>query len=415
MKIVHIITRMILGGAQENTLLTCEALHARGHRVTLITGPSYGPEGKLLDRARRGGFEILEVECLRREINPFHDVPGYFRLKDILRKLDPDIVHTHSAKGGVLGRWAAYDLRRDSARGCCTLTEVMNQSRADLCGRPRIVHTIHGLSFHPYQASWKNALYIAVERAAGRRTDCFISVAEAMTKQSLRGGIGRAEQYVKIFSGLETEHFLRRPSPEEIAGIRKEYRIAADAVVIVTVARLAELKGHEYIIESAKELASRHPKVIWLFVGDGYLRKEVEQHIARAGLSERFRLTGLVPPERVGPILHASDILAHCSLREGLARALPQALLCGKPAISFDVDGAGEVVISNQTGFLIPPQDVAALTAAQKELIENEPLRRQMGEAGKQLCQQEFDSRVMADRIERVYRSFPGLSGGSHE
>ncbi|MBN1844168.1 MAG: glycosyltransferase family 4 protein [Sedimentisphaerales bacterium] len=404
MKIVHVITRLILGGAQENTLLTCEGLHARGHEVTLITGPALGPEGQLLDRAGRGGYGLIVIGSLRRAIHPLRDLSAYGRLKKHLARLDPDIVHTHSAKAGILGRRAAYLLRQRRAASCCGRVSRVQAARLATCGRPRIVHTIHGLAFHPYQSGLLNRGYIAAERWAARRTDVLICVAQAMTDQSLAAGVGQPGQYTRVLSGLETEMFLRGPAPERLSQIRRELDIPAEAVVLVKVARLFDLKGHEYVIEAARRVVSEQRNVVWLFVGDGSRRAALERQIAAAGLRDHFRLVGLVPPERVAELLHASDILVHCSLREGLARALPQALLCGRPVISFDVDGAREVVLDNQTGFLVPPRDIDALAAAQLRLIGDPDLRRRLGQAGRELCRDQFDHRRMVDRIERIYQ-----------
>jgi len=410
-KIVHIITRLILGGAQENTLLTCEGLHQRGHEVALITGPPLGPEGQLMDRAQAGGYRVMELDSLRRAINPFHDIPAYRRLKKLLTELDPDIVHTHSAKAGILGRRAAYALRQKSVAACCSALRKFREAQLANCGRPRIIHTIHGLAFHPYQSGLINRTYIAFERKAARQTDAIISVAQAMTDQARAMGIGRPGQYTKIFSGLEMEQYLNIPAQSDPAALRAELDIPSDAVVIATVARLFYLKGHEYIIESAREIVQEHPNVIWLFIGDGKLRNQFEQQIAAQNLTEYFRFTGLVPPERVAQWLHASDILVHCSLREGLARALPQALLCSKPVISFDVDGAREVIRDDQTGYLIAPQDIAALTQAQKKLIADAELRTRLGQNGREFCRREFDHNLMVDRIEQLYQEQSTLLG----
>ena len=143
----------------------------------------------------------------------------------------------------------------------------------------------------------------------------------------------------------------------------------------------------------------------WLFVGDGHLSGQVNRQIEAAGLDQRIRLTGLVPPERVADLLHASDILVHCSLREGLARALPQAMLCGKPVVCYDLDGAPEVVIDDKTGYLVPPDDIDALVEAQEKLIADQDLRRRLGQTGKDFCSKEFVSQLMVDRVERVYQS----------
>jgi len=396
---------MILGGAQENTLLTCRGLHDRGHDVTLITGPALGPEGQLTDQAGAGGYRLIELDCLRRAINPFHDLSSYYKLKKLLAQLAPDIVHTHSAKAGILGRYAGAAIRKKTLRACCASMEKFRQAQLNTCARPRIIHTIHGLAFHRYQSSFINRFYIAIERAAAGCTDAFISVADAMTRQAVAVGIGRGEQFTRIFSGLETENYINPPTPEKIAQIRSELNIPPDAIVITTVARLFHLKGHQYIIESAGRIADRHKNVIWLFVGDGKLRSQLENQIAAANLQDRFRLIGLVPPVRVGELLGASDILVHCSLREGLARALPQALLCAKPVVSFDVDGAAEVVVNNKTGFLIAPEDISALTAAQEKLITDTDLRVKLGQTGRDLCRQQFDHNLMVDRIEALYKS----------
>ncbi len=405
MKVVHVITRLILGGAQENTILTCEGLHRRGHEVTLISGPTTGPEGQLVERARAGGYRFMEIRELVRAIRPVADLRAYGHLKRLLRQLDPDIVHTHSAKGGILGRYAAWAVRQQNVKACCGRVERVERAKAAQRGRPGVVHTIHGLAFHPYQSDILNKPYIIAERAAARRCDVLISVAQAMTDQALTAGIGREEQYVKIFSGMEIEQYLSAPSEQKRNTIRRELVLPEDAVVIATVARLFALKGHEYIIESARQLARQHPQVYWLFIGNGSWRQRIEGQITAAGLSERFRLTGLVPPERIGPLLHASDILVHCSLREGLARALPQALLCGKPVVSFDVDGAREVVRDDETGYLVPPKDTGALVTALERLINDSTARQRMGQAGRQFCRKEFDHKVMVDRIERVYES----------
>ncbi|MHC5074346.1 MAG: glycosyltransferase, partial [Planctomycetota bacterium] len=153
--------------------------------------------------------------------------------------------------------------------------------------------------------------------------------------------------------------------------------------MLVTIARLFMLKGHEYILESAKELSKRYPKVVWLFVGDGNLSDKIKQQVWDMKLQNRIKFTGLLPPSQIPLAIHSSDILVHCSLREGLARTLPQAMLCGKPAISFDVDGAKEVVNEN-TGRLIEPENIQPLTDACSELIEDKELREKLGQQGRE-------------------------------
>lgn len=378
MNVVHFITRLIIGGAQENTLLTVEDQHRdHGDNVSLITGPGLGPEGSLEDRARAGGYPLHLLPRLYRHIAPADDWASYREFVRLLRQIKPDIVHTHSGKAGILGRAAAAKLRIP------------------------VVHTIHGPSFFreqnivPYQA------YLRAERWAGRRTDRFISVCDAMTNQYVAARIAPRERFVTIYSGMEVEPFLKPPRPP--AEVRSELAIPQDAIVIGKIARLFPLKGHEFVLEVAPQLVERHPNVIFLFVGDGILRAEYERQIARAGLADHFRFAGLVPPTRVPQLVNAMDVVVHTSLREGLARVLPQGLIAGKPVVSYDIDGAREVCITGQTGFLLPPKSTVELADALSQLVADPALRIRLGETGRSRFTEVFRHQTMTRRIREVY------------
>ncbi len=383
MRICHVITRMILGGAMENTLLTCEGLDARGHDVTLITGPALGPEGELLSRARQAGYRLIVLDEMRREIHPLRDRKTARRLEKLFTELRPEIMHSHASKAGILARKAAGKFQGI-----------------------RVVHTIHGLPYHPYQSAWLNRLYISLEKRAAKRSDALISVADAMTAQALAAGVGKAEQYTTIYSGMVVDRFTRKPPLSR--DWRESLRIPPGGTVVMQVSRIAPLKGHDFLLDAATRIAD--PGVVFCFVGDGPWRSRIEAEISRRQLTDRFRLTGLVDPEQIPALLHAADIVAHCSLREGLARAIPQALLAGKPVISFDVDGAGEVV-DHDTGILLPPKDIDGLVAAIETLAEHPQLRDRLGQAGRQRCSEMFDHNHMVDRIEQLYRELPGSTG----
>ena len=375
MNICHVITRLIVGGAQENTLLTCEGLRARGHEVTLVTGPALGPEGEMMDRAEGGGYRVIVLDAMRREISPRRDLAARRALVRALGELRPDVMHSHSSKAGILARGAAAGI-----------------------GGMKIVHTIHGLAFHRRESWWRNRLYAALERGAARRTDALISVADAMTAQAMSAGVGRAEQYTTIYSGIEVEPFLSRPPQAD--ELRAAMRLPAEAVLVTQVSRLAELKGHEFILAAAERIAD--PRVHFCFVGDGRRRGHIEADIARRGLTGRVHLTGLLAPGQIPAVMHATDVLVHCSLREGLARALPQAMLAARAVVSFDVDGAREVVDSD-TGILLDPGDVGGLALAVETLAGSPALRDRLGQAGRRRCREMFDHNRMVERIEQVY------------
>lgn len=386
MKIVHIITRLILGGAQENTLITCEELAKRGHDVTLITGPAIGAEGELFTKASKEGYQVKVVDQMVREINPAKDFIAYHKIKKLLKQIKPDIVHTHSAKAGILGRYAA-----DSLLGKFGKEDT-----------PAIVHTNHGNSFGPYNSWLKNKLFISIEKTAAKRTDAFISVADAVAEEALAAKIGQPENYTTAYSAIEQQQYLREYSEQEISGFRRRFGISEQAVVLITIARLAELKGHEYIIESAKQLSEKFNNCVWLMVGDGNKADEIKDNIKLSSQRYNFIFTGLLSPDEIPLALHSSDILVHTSMREGLARVLPQAMLCDIPAISFDISGAREVVNQN-TGRLIKPEDTNALTQACEELISSEELRVRLGKGGKEFIIEKFKPETMVDTIENVY------------
>jgi len=388
MRIVHIITRMIVGGAQENTLLCCQDLmRLYGDEVLLVTGPALGPEGDLLTETPEHGVPVELVGSLRREIHPWRDVVAYRQIRRILSRFRPDVVHTHSAKAGVLGRSAAWAL-----------------------AVPAIVHTVHGAPFHPYQPGWVRALFRQCERYAARRCHRLISVADAMTQLLVEAHVAPREKFVTIYSGMDVQPFLQ--ANQKRLETRTALGFGDQHVVIGKIARLFQLKGHADVVEAAAAVIRRFPHVRFLFVGDGVLRPDIERQIARAGLTPYFVFTGLVPPSRIADLIGAMDILVHASLREGLARALPQALLAGKPVVSYDIDGAREVVIPGQTGYLIRPGDVQGLVEALSTLVGNERLRQGLGEQGRSLCRQRFDHVAMTAAIRREYQRL--LPQGPH-
>jgi glycosyltransferase involved in cell wall biosynthesis len=384
MRVAHLITRMIIGGAQENTLYNCEDLiRLYGDDVLLVTGPALGPEGDLLGQGRGGGVPIRLVPQLRRAIDPWRDVAGYRELKRVLREFQPDVVHTHSAKAGFLGRLAAWSLRV-----------------------PAIVHTVHGAPFHPYQNAAARNLFRWCEWYAARRCHALISVADAMTDLMVNSGVAPREKFTTIYSGMDVEPFLH--ADEHRQRVRRELGFEPQHVVVGKIARLFHLKGHEDVIRAAAEVVPSQPQVRFLLVGDGILRDKLQRMIDEAGMHDRFRFTGLVPPSRIPELIGAMDILVHASLREGLARALPQALIAGKPVVSYDIDGAREVCIDGETGFLVPPRDWQGLVEPLRRLSQDESLRGRLGAEGRRRFTDRFRHETMTRRIRELYQRLLG-------
>jgi glycosyltransferase involved in cell wall biosynthesis len=387
MRIAHVITRMIVGGAQENTLLNCQDLiRDYGDEVLLITGPALGPEGDLLKQGRGGEVPLAMVDSLRRAIHPWRDWQAYREIKRILREFKPDVVHTHSAKAGILGRLAAWSLKV-----------------------PAIVHTIHGAPFGPYDRWPVRKFYQACERYAARRCHHLISVADAMTDLMVNANVAPREKFATIYSGMDVEPFLQANDTREET--RRDLGFEPQHVVVGKIARLFHLKGHADVIAAAAQIRDRCPDVRYLFVGDGILREELQKQIDDAGMHDLFRFTGLVPPTRIPALIGAMDILVHASLREGLARALPQALIAGKPAVSYDVDGAREVCIDGETGFLARPRHVQDLCQPLIRLSEDAALRSRLGEEGRRRFADQFRHETMTRRIRQLYQKLLARQG----
>jgi glycosyltransferase involved in cell wall biosynthesis len=370
---------MILGGAQENTLLSCEGSMRRyGAEVLLITGPALGPEGSLLERARAGGVPLEIVPELRRSIHPWRDLRSYWKIKKLLGQFRPDVAHTHSAKGGILGRAAAAKL-----------------------GVPAIVHTVHGAPFHPHQNAVAREFSRRCERWAARRCHALVSVSDAMTDLMVENHIAPREKFTTIYSGLEIEPLLAADSKR--AAVRTELGYGPEHFVIGKIARLFNLKGHEYLVRAAPAIVAAWPNARFLLVGDGALRKRIESQVAAIGLTDRFKFLGLVAPERIPELIAAMDVVVHASLREGLARTLAQALLVGRPVVSYDIDGAREVVIHGETGYLLPPKSVDDLVQAMSRLAADPALRARMGLTGRRQFADRFRHERMVDELHRLY------------
>ncbi len=380
-RVLHIITRMILGGAQENTLLTCIGLQETyGYDVTLLTGPAIGPEGELIGKAKASGLKTIILPEMRRELSPRLDPKAFVQTLRCIREFRPHIVHTHSSKAGIIGRIAARAARV-----------------------PVIIHTIHGLPFHPYQAGWRNKLYIELEKIGALCSDHIICVADAMKQKAIAAGVGSKGQYSVIYSGMEIQPYLA--SFEERSKWRRRLGLSESERVITKIARLFHLKGHKYLLKAAPAVIKACPNVKFLLVGDGILREHLEMQARKLGISDSFIFTGLVPPTDIPGIIAASDIIAHASLREGLPRVVVQAFLGAKPVVCFDCDGAPEVVYDDATGYLVTPGAVDHLAEALVKLADNPEKAAAMGKNGQEFCLEKFSDKKMVRDIANLYSS----------
>ncbi len=386
MRVTHIITRLVVGGAQENTLSTIRGLLTKPElEVKLISGPTLGPEGSLEPETVKIPGLLTIVPELVRPVHPLNDFLALCKLEKILREQKPDLVHTHSGKAGILGRLAA--------------------KRA---GVPIIVHHIHGPSFGNFQGALANFIFTAAERHAAKVSDHFFCSASAMTKLYLAAGIGQPAMFTRIFSGFNLEPFANATND---LTLRQQLGLDASHFIIGKIARIFRLKGHADLVTAFAKILPQVPHARLLFVGDGVLRGEIENQIQALGLAGKVIFTGLVRPAEVARYVGIMDCLAHLSYREALSRALPQALAAGKPVVAYDFDGADEICLENQTGFVVRTGDTAAAAEKLLRLAREPELRKTFGRAGSAFVQQNFSIKKMVADQYAVYQQLAAQRG----
>lgn len=373
--VLHIITRLIVGGAQEATILTSDILDKSHWAVDVLSGPQTGSEGSLIEEIRMRGVSLSIEPSLVREINPVKDLLALIRLTRFVKRGRYTIVHTHSGKAGILGRWAAW-----------------------LAHTPINVHTVHGWGHQDRQHPMVRALYIILEKLTLPITDRLIAVSPLNIEKGLRDGIGRPEDYVVIRSGIELDRFGHLPVP------RSETRVALDippdAPVVGTVTRFSPQKAPLDFVEAVDIIAQSVPEAWFVMVGDGPLRPQVEALAAKLGLTKRLILTGL---RRDVPELMAEfDIFVLSSLWEGLPRVIPQAMATGLPIVATAIDGNVEAIEDGVNGLLVPPGQPEALAQAVIHLLRDPQMARRMGQAGRTRAD-EFGARKMVDDITNLY------------
>ncbi len=373
--VVHIITKLELGGAQQNTLFTIAHLDRGRFRAYLITNP----EGILVPEILTlKGVKTFFIPELIREINPLKDLRALFKIKKVLQVIkknhSPMIVHTHSSKAGILGRWGARFARADA-----------------------IIHTIHGFGFHDYQSLPLRSFLIFLEKITALITDMFIAVSKANIKKGVESGIFPKQKTTLIRSGIELKDFTA------IKGKRQEKKkslgVEPDLPLVTMIGCLKPQKAPLDYVEVAYQVLQQR-EARFILVGDGELREKVEKRAIRLGLGDRFKFLGW--RRDIPAILFATDIFVLTSLWEGLPRVLPQAMALGIPIVATDVDGTPEAVIHNVNGFVVKPRDTKAMAKKIIYLLDHPQEAKEMGREGKKMVR-EFDIRRMVREQENLY------------
>ena len=374
--VLQVITRLIVGGAQETVLSTAALLDKTRFHVEVLCGGQTGSEGSLIEEARALGIPLTILPDLVREINPWRDLRALLEIYRIIKNNRYVIVHTHSSKAGVLGRAAAW-----------------------LAGTPLIVHTVHGWSFHDYMSPLMRRIFLWLERRMAACTNALVVVSSHDMEKGLQEKIGKPEQYQRIRSAIAMEEFDPvRVSREQV---RQELGLPLDALVLGNVGRFSPQKNPLAWVRVASIVARHLPECHFLLVGDGPLRARVEERLVQEGIAERTILTGL--RRDVPRMLAAMDVFLLTSLWEGLPRVIPQALAMQVPVVAQRVGGVAEAILHNETGFLCDPGDLEEIAKWCVELLQNRHLRHEMGKRGRDYVLKEFHQQQMLRQLAALY------------
>jgi glycosyltransferase involved in cell wall biosynthesis len=384
-KIIHIITRLDKGGSAENTLLTVRGLDREIYDVILVRGLSVesnmtkdetGAVEKSVREAEREGVRVVTVPSIVRRVSLFCDLKAFFALIKILRHERPDILHTHTSKVGILGRWAAFFARV-----------------------PIIIHTPHGHVFWGYFNKRERSFYIILEKLTACITDKIIALTDQEKKDYLHFHIASEDKFSVVHSGINLGKFFN--TSVDSAGMKRELGIPEDNLVVGTAGRLTPIKGQKYLIEVARKIVDIRPDTTFVFLGDGELLNELKNIASRLGIEENVKFLGWRPD--VAEVMSVFDVFVLPSLNEGMGRVLVEAMALGKPIVASDVGGIPDLVIHGKNGYLVPVGDVEALAARIKELLDYPVKREEMGDTGRRYAAG-YSSVEMVKKIDQLYR-----------
>jgi glycosyltransferase involved in cell wall biosynthesis len=396
MKILHIITRLDKGGSAETVVYICEYFNKKeGYEIVLV----YGGETKVNLSCKN--YYIKE---LKRKISLVNDIIAFLKIYKIIKKEKPDIIHTHSSKAGIIGRLAAWLVRK------------INYKLKFF----RIIHTPHGHIFYGYYGKLKTLLFLFLERLTAKITDKLVALTEGEKNESLSFGVGKEQQWVIIPCGidynleLKVSNKLRDLSRNlRDSELKEKLGISKNSIVVGTVARLEPIKGIRYLVDAAKIILSLPssyllPSIYFIIVGDGSERKFLEEKVEKLGLKDKFIFTGM--RDDVAELMSIMDIYVQPSINEGMGKTIVLAELLGKPVVATNVQGIPSVVINNETGILVPPKDPQKLAEAIVKLINDKDLRIKMGENAKKWVYKivdeypQFSQQRMLFLLENLYK-----------
>jgi glycosyltransferase involved in cell wall biosynthesis len=380
------ITRLNIGGPAIHAILLTDALDDGAQfSSTLVTGTTAPHEGDMLDMAVARSVQPVVLPALGREISPLDDLVSLARMVQLMQRLRPDVVHTHMAKAGTVGRLAAR-----------------------ICGVPLIVHTYHGHVFHSYFSPAKTRLFVTIEKGLGLMTHRIIVLGEEQRAEIASLGVAPAEKLEPIRLGLELSPFLQAEAAR--GGLRRQLGIGEDIPLIGIVARLVPIKAHEVFFEAAKRVVSERPDARFVVVGDGERRAELEALVDRMGLRDSVMFLGWRRP--MTGVYADLDVVALTSRNEGSPVSLIEGMASARPVISTEVGGVPDVVVNGVTGLTVPSGDAKAMAAGILLLLRDRALADRLAAEGRRHVYPRYDSSRLVDEVRNLYvRELAGRRG----
>jgi glycosyltransferase involved in cell wall biosynthesis len=380
-KVLHLITHLAIGGASENVIASARGLPEFGYQSFLATGTlsdDCKKEGNLYDQLEGPFTSHIELS-LARPISPFKDLKALWRLYRFFKKHSFDVVHTHSAKAGFLGRVAAW-----------------------AANVPVVVHTVHGWSFHDFMPPYLKTVYVFLERLAAKISQVLVIVTVEDCKKGLQEKIGCKSQYRVIRSGIKFANFVE-VDPAMVLELKKELCIEAGMVIVGTIGRMAEQKDPKTFIETARFVCEALENALVVHVGGGDLEEQMMELIREYGLEDRIRVLG--PRNDVAVVQKLFDVFILTSLWEGLPRVVLQAMVAGIPVVATEVDGVKEVIEDGVTGWLVPERSPAIHAKRTLEILNGDlPIDEVIARAKRRV--EEFSEQKMVRDLAQMYEEF---------
>ena len=384
-KILHIITRLDTGGAAQNTLLSCQELCDK-YDIILVHGLSYESgmtdlEKKMVENkvetAKKSGVKVIALPSMVRSIRPVKDFKALITLVRLIFKEKPNIVHTHSSKGGILGRLAAK------------ITRV-----------PHIIHTPHGHVFYGHFGPFASKVFLWVEKIFTRFTDRLVALTDGEKDDYINLSVCPPEKLLKIHSGVDVTKFMHANGNR--VEKRRSLGLDQNEAVIGFVGWLLPIKGPDYLLKAMDEVWRGHPEASLVLVGKGDMDVDLRAEALRKNVNGKIKFLGW--REDIDEIMPLFDMLVLPSLNEGMGRVLVEAMAAGKPVVASRVGGIPDLVRHGETGYLVPPADEKALANGIKKLLDDPAKAKQMGLRGRERCRQ-FSLEAMIEKLDDLYSS----------